>query len=1105
MGVPADKAASIFDAVVELASVSERAAYLDAACGQDEQLRAEVEGLLQHDRAAGSFLHLSASVSSGMGVGDAEAILAPEMIELPGMTIGPYKLLEKIGEGGFGAVFMAEQQQPIRRKVALKVLKPGMDSRQVIARFEAERQALALMDHSNIAKVLDAGQTPNGRPFFVMDLVKGLPITEYCDQNEFTTRERLELFVSVCQAVQHAHQKGIIHRDLKPSNVHVTLNDGTPLVKVIDFGIAKAVGRPLTDKTLFTGFAQLIGTPLYMSPEQAALSNVDVDTRSDIYSLGVLLYELLTGTTPFEKDRLQEADYDQIRRIIREEEPPRPSTRMSTLGQAATTVSTHRKSDPKRLSQLFRGELDWIVMKALEKDRNRRYDSASALAVDVRRHLRDEPVEARPPSLAYKLRKFARRNRLVVAVAAWVFFTVFLAVGAWLWVGHLEDAHATVEAERRLRIERNVEAAWQEAVALREQSRLPGRDPAQALADLTAALAAVRRGEILFAGSSPPASLRQRLSELATELAGENKDRRMVGRMEEIRMIEGEPNVEGPESSRAKAFRLYGEAFKDYGIDVLSLDIEDAGQQIRKRAIRAQLVAILDNCWVWLSPDNKTRRRLRLIADEADPDPEGLTYRMRQALVRNDTGTLRTLARTARVDQLPPTTLADLGTALFLRNSPNDAVQLLRRSQLRYPDNFWVNRQLAHALLAVQPPQEMEALQFFYASLALRPWNARTWMDIGNLLQKLNRLRDAEAALIQAIACKPNYAWAHRSLGIVRYAANDLEGAIDAFQQALLHEPADALTHNNLGTALHARERYDEAIACFQEAIRLNPGLANAHSNLGAALQEMRRFDEAITSCREALRLNPKSADTHLHLGHALWAKGRLDEVIASFREATALRTDYPLAHNNLGSALLARGRLDEAIASFRAAIRLQPDYPEALANLGLALSTKGCSQEAMLTYQKAVVCFEKAIRQNPRNAKALSGLAKLLSTCAEMKLRDPSRAIALAKDAVALAPRNGDCRQGLGVAHYRNGEWQAALNALHEAETLSVVRNCPTWFFLAMAHGQVGDIDTARKWYNQAVAWMKENEPDDESLRRLQKETAAVLQIGPQPGPNEK
>src|SRR5262249_12713839 len=387
-----------------------------------------------HDHP-GSFLkkpavNLEDTGAPGADLSTPQFDLRAPLMEGSGSRIGPYKLLQELGTGGMGAVWMAEQTEPVQRRVALKVVKPGLDTAQVIARFEAERQALALMDHPHIAKVLEAGTTDSGRPYFVMELVKGVPITQYCDEHHLAPRERLELFVYVCQAVQHAHQKGIIHRDIKPSNVLVTLQDGRPLVKVIDFGIAKALSQQLTDMTLFTGFAQMIGTPLYMAPEQAALSNVDVDTRSDIYSLGVLLYELLTGTTPFSKERLQEISYDELRRIIREEEPPKPSTRISTLGQAASTISTHRQSDPKRLSQLFRGEVDWIVMKALEKDRNRRYESASAFAADVQRYLADEPVQACPPSRSYRLRKFVRRNRgPVLAGSVMVLLLVAAIVG----------------------------------------------------------------------------------------------------------------------------------------------------------------------------------------------------------------------------------------------------------------------------------------------------------------------------------------------------------------------------------------------------------------------------------------------------------------------------------------------------------------------------------------------------------------------------------------------------------------------------------------------------------------------------------------------------
>jgi WD40 repeat protein/serine/threonine protein kinase len=405
----------------------ERAAFLDQVCGDDLVLRERAEQFLSAQAEIGSFLESGASHLMA-------AAEEQPSTDRPGTVIGAYKLMEQIGEGGMGLVFVAEQQRPIHRKVALKLIKPGMDTRQVIARFEAERQALALMDHPNIAKVHDGGETASGRPYFVMELVKGVPITVYGDDNQVPIRARLELFVHVCQAVQHAHQKGIIHRDLKPSNVLVMSHDGTPQVKVIDFGVAKAVGQQLTDKTIYTQFSQLVGTPLYMSPEQAGQSGVDVDTRSDIYSLGVLLYELLTGATPFDKERLRQADYEEIRRIMREEEPPRPSTRLSTLGQAATITSAQRQSDPRRLSQLLRGELDWIVMKALEKDRNRRYETASAFAADVQRYLHDEPVQACPPSAGYRLRKFARRNKAPLLASGVVLLLALVSLGVVFWV-----------------------------------------------------------------------------------------------------------------------------------------------------------------------------------------------------------------------------------------------------------------------------------------------------------------------------------------------------------------------------------------------------------------------------------------------------------------------------------------------------------------------------------------------------------------------------------------------------------------------------------------------------------------------------------------------
>ena len=402
----------LFQEALKRSTPADRAVFLEEACHGDESLRRSVEQLLAAHDLAGSFL-LSPP-------GDVDATALYSISEQPGAEIGPYKLLQQIGEGGFGVVFMAEQERPIRRKVALKIIKPGMDTREVVARFEAERQALALMEHVNIARVLDAGATASGLPYFVMELVRGVPITEYCDQNNLPLDERLELFVQVCQAVQHAHQKGVIHRDIKPSNVLVTLHDGVPVPKIIDFGIAKAVNQRLTEKTLFTKFATMIGTPLYMSPEQAEMSGLDVDTRSDIYSLGVLLYELLTGTTPFDGGRLRSAGYDEMRRIIREEEPPRPSNRISTLGDICTTTAAHRKLQPKQLGHAVRGELDWIVMKSMEKDRSRRYETANSLARDVERYLSDEPVEACPPSATYRFRKLARRHKAALATAGLV-------------------------------------------------------------------------------------------------------------------------------------------------------------------------------------------------------------------------------------------------------------------------------------------------------------------------------------------------------------------------------------------------------------------------------------------------------------------------------------------------------------------------------------------------------------------------------------------------------------------------------------------------------------------------------------------------------------
>ncbi|HLN32170.1 MAG TPA: serine/threonine-protein kinase [Gemmataceae bacterium] len=461
-----DRIESLFAAAVALPTPAERVALLDRECGGDQALRGRVEVLLRaHDRAG----HLLDRPVPG----------GPEQTgpyipsEQPGTVIaGRYKLLEEIGEGGMGTVWVAEQTQPVRRKVALKLIKAGMDSKSVLARFEAERQALAVMDHPNIAKVLDGGLTETGRPFFVMEYVKGVRITEYCDATRLSIPERLQLFAQVCQAVQHAHQKGIIHRDLKPSNILVAPYDDKPVPKVIDFGLAKAMHQSLTERTLHTAHETVLGTPLYMSPEQAQLNNLDVDTRSDIYSLGVLLYELLTGTTPLEKKRFKEAAWDEIRRLIREEEPPRPSTRLSS-SEALPSLAAGRHTEPARLKKLVRGELDWIVMKSLEKDRARRYETANGFAMDIQRYLAGEPVLAVPPSAGYRLRKFVRKHRVGLTTAAAIVLLLMAVVVVQVRanrdlavkIAELADEQAKVEtrnrelAEEQAKVEKRFELA----------------------------------------------------------------------------------------------------------------------------------------------------------------------------------------------------------------------------------------------------------------------------------------------------------------------------------------------------------------------------------------------------------------------------------------------------------------------------------------------------------------------------------------------------------------------------------------------------------------------------------------------------------------------
>ncbi len=921
MTTQSNLARAIFLEAIEEKGPEHRSEFVMRACGGDADLRARVERLLKSHELLGSFHD---------DVPPALVTIDQPIQEKPGTHIGPYKLLQVIGEGGMGVVYMAEQKEPVERQVALKIIKPGMDSRQVIARFEAERQALALMDHPNIAKVLDAGTTGErrdvsppvdrradaaplaGRPFFVMELVKGVPITQYCDEHHLTLKQRLELFVPVCQAIQHAHQKGIIHRDLKPTNVLVAEYDNQPVPKVIDFGVAKATAQKLTEKTIFTEFGQVVGTLEYMSPEQAKLNQLDIDTRGDIYSLGVLLYELLTGTTPFDRKRLHSAAFDEMLRIIREEEPPKPSNKLSS-SDTLPSIAANRSVEPARLSRQVKGELDWIVMKCLEKDRNRRYETANAFAADLQHFLHDEPVQACPPSAGYRLGKFARRNRRALTTAAVVILAVVLGIGSLVgsigWI--LGDRAAQREAKGR-------------------EADFALKQTAQLLAEGNAAQASAwaRRVEVVLTGEEPPIGLKQRLEEVHADLE-------MVDKLEEIRIRKSE--VKDEHYDFAQADPAYAQAFRDYGLDVEKLGSQDAAERVGARNIRMDLVLALDD-WAdvvrWIvKADDRRWKHLLAVARAADPDERRNQLRAAWEQEPMDRQALEQVAASDKLSDLPAPTLFLLSGCLRRSGSAETAVAVLRQAQWKYPHDFWVNHHLAFQLMEMRPPRWQEAIPFYTAAVALRPESP-----------------GARINLSVALAYKGDQEW--------RIAV--LKGAS--------HLKVDyASAYLNLGNALLAKELHQDAIVALREAIRLKPDLVYAHNNLGLALKATGKVDEAIDCFHKAIALDPVLPGPHLHLAHALLIlkedrAGAINAAKEGLRHQPRYSMEalpcYGLARRLVANADVEEEEAELAVELAQRAVTLYPNRGYYWTMLGMAHYRAGHWDDAITALEKANSLF---------------------------------------------------------------------------------------------------------------------------------------------------
>jgi serine/threonine protein kinase/Flp pilus assembly protein TadD len=1036
--------ASIFLEALKNPSPDERAAFLDRACGGNDELRRSVELLLRAHDKAGGFL---ADSPAPVGV-----TVDRPIAECPGTVIGPYKLIQQIGEGGMGTVWMAQQTEPLRRLVAVKVIKAGMDSRQVIARFEAERQALALMDHANIARVLDAGTSSAGRPYFVMDLVKGVPITKYCDEHHLTPRQRLELFVPVCQAVQHAHQKGIIHRDLKPSNVLVALYDGKPVPKVIDFGVAKATGQSLTEKTLVTSFGAIVGTLEYMSPEQAEINQLDIDTRSDIYSLGVLLYELLTGSPPFSRKDLERAGMLEMLRVIREQEPSKPSTKLSTA-DGLPTLAANRGTEPAKLMKLVRGELDWIVMKALEKARNRRYEAANAFAQDLQRYLADEPVQACPPSVGYRLRKFVRRNKAAFGMAAVVTLAVMFVVGSLGWTARdriaREQEIARDRAARQAAIRERVMLALEEAGKLQQEGHW------------REALDAAKRAEALLATGGSEEETQQRVRQGLGDM-------RMLANLEEVRARsttnEAGFDLNEEDSGTARAFR-------DYGIDIDVLARDEAARRIRAQSIRCELAVFLDS-WSHVrrrlanrgaKPIGKDWKELLEIARAADPDP--WRDRFRKAVLNNDRQALVGLAVEAPIASLPVETVDRLGDALLGNDTVKDAAAFLKKGQQLHPQDYWINVNLANCLLRLGPQHIEDAIHYYTAAVALRPEAALSHANLGNALEAQGKLDEAIACYRKAVELGPKHSWIYKSLSDALDRQGKPNEAAAAYREVL-------------------RLKADETVAAAREGVRLRPEDHFAHYTLGTVLGKQGKLDEAIAAYKEALRRKPDILAHHI-LNNLAWDFSCSDPKVRDPKRAVELVEQALTLNPNL-----AQNPNPELFAGYAPLLLLANDTSTYRQRCASLLEKRGATTEPRTAYIVARIC-----------------------TLAPDAVPDRARIVQIAERAVHVQPLPHYLHV-LGLAHYRTGQFGKAIEHLHKSMEGNWGANAANWLVLAMAHQRLGQADEARRWLDKAVQWIDNTsvEPPKDAVGGLKslhphdalgcivlrREAEALLGVGP-------